>query len=81
MRNTINNKQHISKPQRIMWRYNDSKTGSLSREEFMQLASMVEREYAPFRGRDTRNTHLFAPAIRNTHTLTVKTALFHAWDN
>mmetsp|Transcript_62919 Transcript_62919/g.150547 ORF Transcript_62919/g.150547 Transcript_62919/m.150547 type:complete len:926 (+) Transcript_62919:90-2867(+) len=31
--------------ERIMLRYNDSKTGSLSREEFMQLASMVEREY------------------------------------
>jgi serine/threonine protein kinase len=31
--------------ERVMWRYNDSKTGALSREEFMQLATMVEREY------------------------------------
>lgn len=30
---------------RIMMRYNESKNGSLSREEFMQLATMVEREY------------------------------------
>ena len=30
---------------RIMMRYNESRNGSLSREEFMQLATMVEREY------------------------------------
>jgi len=30
---------------RIMMRYNESHSGSLSREEFMQLATMIEREY------------------------------------
>jgi tRNA A-37 threonylcarbamoyl transferase component Bud32 len=30
---------------RIMMRYNESNSGSLSREEFMQLATMIEREY------------------------------------
>lgn len=30
---------------RIMTRYNESHSGTLSREEFMQLATMVEREY------------------------------------
>jgi serine/threonine protein kinase len=30
---------------RIMMRYNESHSGQLSREEFMQLATMVEREY------------------------------------
>ena len=30
---------------RIMTRYNESHSGQLSREEFMQLATMVEREY------------------------------------
>ena len=28
-----------------MMRYNESNSGSLSREEFMQLATMIEREY------------------------------------
>jgi len=31
--------------ERIMERYNDSGTGRLAKEEFMQLAAMVEREY------------------------------------
>mmetsp|Transcript_44110 Transcript_44110/g.139184 ORF Transcript_44110/g.139184 Transcript_44110/m.139184 type:complete len:811 (-) Transcript_44110:902-3334(-) len=34
--------------ERIMLRYNDNRDGKLTKEEFMQLASMVEREYELF---------------------------------